>query len=238
MEGLRQAVHWLGGLSLSGVHRILRRLGIHYKRGRRYVHSPDPEYDEKMARLAQIRAQVAAEPERFVLLYEDEFSYYRRPTVGYNYAPAGSDAPRANQGLGGKRYYRIAGSLDVQTGRFFCWQRKAFDRHTLIRYFQELASLYPKAETIFVALDNWPVHFHPDVQEALAKTRIQLVSLPTYAPWTNPVEKVWRKLYQEVLHLHEFVDRWMDLRAEVSRFLDQFANGSPALLRYVGLLAD
>jgi transposase len=41
---------------------------------------------------------------------------------------------------------------------------------------------------------------------ALAPSKIVLVPLPTYAPWTNPVEKVWRKLCQEVLHLHEFVD--------------------------------
>ena len=40
LDGLRQVVNWLRGLSLAGVHKLLRRLGIRYKRGRRYVHSP------------------------------------------------------------------------------------------------------------------------------------------------------------------------------------------------------
>jgi len=33
-------------------------------------------------------------------------------------------------------------------------------------------------------LDNWPVHFHPKVLLALkSEPRIELLRLPTYAPW-------------------------------------------------------
>jgi len=235
LDGLRQVVSWLRGLSLAGVHKLLRRLGIRYKRGRRYVHSPDPEYDQKMAILQTIRELVAAEPQRFVLVYEDELTYYRRPTVAQGYAVQGSDEPLARQGLRANLSQRIAASLDAMTGALFAWQRKHFDRWTLIRYYQALEARYLDAECIFVAQDNWPVHFHPDVLAALAGSKIILVPLPTYAPWTNPTEKVWRKLYQEVLHLHEFADRWGELNTTVGDWLDQFADGSPELLRYVGL---
>ena len=37
---------------------------------------------------------------------------------------------------------------------------------------------------------------------------IQLVPLPTYASWCNPIEKLWRQLRQELLHLHRFADRF------------------------------
>ena len=123
-------------------------------------------------------------------------------------------------------------------GRFFYWQRKPFDRWTLIRYYQALEAVYPEAEVIFVVQDNWPVHFHDDILAALVGTKIVLVPLPTYAPWTNPTEKMWRKLYQEVLHLHDFTDRWSELKTEVGDFLDQFADGSTELLRYVGLCPE
>jgi hypothetical protein len=65
---------------------------------------------------------------------------------------------------------------------------------------------------------------------------IQLAPLPTYASWTNPIEKLWRKLRQEVLHLHRLADRLEELRAAVRRFLDRFAHSSLELLCYVGLL--
>jgi len=64
---------------------------------------------------------------------------------------------------------------------------------------------------------------------------IQLVLLPTYASWCNPIEKLWRKLKQAVLHLHRRASDLKALRLLVTEFLQQFAAGSSELLRYVGL---
>ena len=73
---------------------------------------------------------------------------------------------------------------------------------TLRRFYREVLAAYPAAERIDIAQDNWPVHFHQAILSELSGTRIRLLRLPTYAPWTNPIEKVWRKLNQEVLHQH------------------------------------
>jgi hypothetical protein len=54
----------------------------------------------------------------------------------------------------------------------------------------------------------------------------------------NPIEKLWRKLRQEVLYLHRQAHDWKALQARVHDFLDQFAQGSDELLRYVGLRGD
>jgi hypothetical protein len=62
--------------------------------------------------------------------------------------------------------------------------------------------------------------------------------IPTYAPWLNPIEKLWRWLRQDVLRLHQWADDWPMLLSQVHAFLDQFAHGSRDLLRYVGLLGD
>jgi hypothetical protein len=59
--------------------------------------------------------------------------------------------------------------------------------------------------------------------------------LPTYSPWLNPIEKLWRWLKQDVLHLHRHADHVPALRALVLDFLAQFQDGSSDLLRYVGL---
>ena len=120
---------------------------------------------------------------------------------------------------------------------------------------------YPDAETIYVVVDNWPVHFHPDVLAPLQDQNfpfprtlpanwqaepssraklddlpIQLLCLPTYASWLNPIEKLWRWLKQEVLHMHRNSDSWPDLKERVDHWLAGFSDGSTDLLRYVGLL--
>jgi hypothetical protein len=64
------------------------------------------------------------------------------------------------------------------------------------------------------------------------------VWLPTYAPWLNPIEKLWRWLRQDVLKMHRLAAYWPELRRRVNTFLDQFADGSADLLRYVGLSGD
>lgn len=87
--------------------------------------------------------------------------------------------------------------------------------------------------------DNWNIHSHPDVLASLAEhPRLLPIWLPTYAPWLNPIEKLWRWLRQDVLKLHRCVTEWEPLRQMVRDFLDQFHRGSPHLLRYVGLLGD
>jgi DDE superfamily endonuclease len=235
LAGIRRGLEWLSGLSLPGVWKLLRRLKVHYKRGRQYVHSPDPDYDTKLAAIAAATAVVRQEPTAYVLLYEDELTYYRRPSLACAYGLAGHDDVRAQVGLLSNRKRRVAASLDIHTGRVLFQQRASFRRRHLLAYFRTLESAYPHAHTIFLVVDNWPVHFHPDVLDGLRHSKIRLLRLPTYAPWTNPVEKLWRLLAQHVLHLHAFADDWLALQATVHDWLAQFASGSRDLLHSCAL---
>jgi hypothetical protein len=175
-----------------------------------------------------------ADPERGVLLSEDELTDSRRPTVARGSAATGSDGPRADPGHGSHTQGRVLAPFEPRTGRRIAWQRPSAGRATLIRFSRAVEAASPTATTISLAQDNWPVHFHPDVTAALKGSRITLLRPPTSAPWTNPVEKVWRKLYEEVLHLHTFSDRWEELKAEVAAWLARWSQGSEELRRYVG----
>jgi hypothetical protein len=232
---LGRTVPWLRGRKPGSIRRILRRLGVAHKRGRRYVHSPDPAYDRKLAAITAAQALARANPGAVVLLYEDELTYHRRPAPAPGWAPRGADRPRAAQGWAPDKTRRVAACLEALTGRLLWWQRPRFDRRTLGRCLRDAAAAYPEAEVIYLALDNWPVHFHPEVLAALAATPIELLPLPTYAPWTNPVERVWRRLTEEVLAGHEFADDWPALQAAVEAALARFAAAPARLLRAAGL---
>ena len=47
LDALVQTVPCLKGMTASGAHRVLERLGFSYKRGQPRLHSPDPDYEEK-----------------------------------------------------------------------------------------------------------------------------------------------------------------------------------------------
>lgn len=242
LAGLRQVVPWLAPLSLPGVSRLLRRLGLRYKRGRRHLHSPDPAYDAKLRVIGLARQLAAWNPARYAFLYQDEQTYHKRPTVARAYAPRGPHAALAEQGVGANTTGRIAGCLEVQTGLHIGWRRSRFGRWVLADYFHAVADAIlaarPGVQRIFIALDNWPVHFHPDLLAALADTPIRLLPLPTYAPWTNPEEKVWRLLAEEVLYHHAgatSADAWTQLHAQIEAWLADVAQRGLRLLHAVGL---
>ena len=89
--------------------------------------------------------------------------------------------------------------------------------------------------------DNWPVHYHPDVLRVAQAERIELLNTPTYAPWCNPIEKLWKKLRSDVLRLHDRSGAWKQLRAKVESYLDEGSQPfpqDPAKLRYGVSITD
>ena len=114
---LRETVIWERRYSLSGVWRVLRSLGIRWKRGRDHVRSPDPHYQAKLAEVATLREQITTVPQRQVLLYQDELTYYRQPTLASGYAPAGAPRPLAERSHQANTITRVSGTLNALTGR-------------------------------------------------------------------------------------------------------------------------
>ncbi|HEU5230250.1 MAG TPA: IS630 family transposase [Ktedonobacteraceae bacterium] len=250
--------------SLSGLCHLLDRLHLHFKRGRDHVHSPDPLYEAKVHWLDAMLEQVRTGDGHQALLYLDELTYYRQPSIGYGYELAGSDRPYAERSYRSNTTTRVVAALDALTGRVFSHQGSKVDVDALVGLYQQIATSYPAGQRIWVVQDNWPVHFHPDVLVALEeqvrpfpfrpapnwplepserarkkwgkwRLPIQIVPLPTYASWLNPVEKLWRLLKQDVLHLHRLADDLPTLRQLVLSFLQRFVGGSLDLLRAVGL---
>lgn len=225
----------LASYSWGGIWQVLRRLKLRYKRGRAYVHSPDPLYRQKMAYVQAATHLAQTCPNDTVLVYVDELTYYRRPSVAYAYAPQGHQQTTVPLGYRTNTHRRIAAALNVQTGQVLARQRSTFDVNTFLAFLHSLQAAYPYAQRIFVVMDNWSVHFHPDILLACQGTPLILLRLPTYAPWTNPVEDLWRRLKQELLHHHPFSDDWDALKAAVEAWFTQWETPSADLLRYVGL---
>ncbi len=236
---LRGSLHWLNSYSLSGIWRVLRRCGLRYKRGRHYLHSPDPRYLERRDYAVACLTQARQRPGRVVTLYLDEMSYHRQPTVSRAWSERGARRqPLARLSYHRNNLSRLVGALDVVTGRVICEQWPKVGVRRLAAFYQVIRHHYPEAQVIHLIQDNWPIHFYPQVERAAAAAHVEMVRLPTYAPWLNPIEKLWRKLRQEVLHLHRLSDDWHTLQQRVRAFFETFAHGSQALLRYVGLLPN
>jgi putative transposase len=176
-------------------------------------------------------------PDKVSVLYADEFSYYRSPLLsgGGVYSPQGEE-PTFEQIPGYNTRQRVGGTLDAYTGRVVWVDGKLVGTVALCRLLERVRQAYGPERTLFLIWDNWHVHYQADVATKAAELNIQMLWLPTYAPWTNPIEKLWRWLKQTHIHNHQLADDFDTLKSRVSAFLSSFKDGSTELLRYVGLL--
>lgn len=267
LAAVGRAVGWLAGYSPSGIGRVLAALGVRHKRTREHVHSPDPAYPEKRAAITASLDEARASGGRVVTLFQDDVTLHRQPSLAPAWTARGRAQALAERSTRADAPARIVGTLDAADGRVLVRRRGKLAVPTLVGFYQQVVAAYPAAERIDIVLDNWPVHFHPDLLAALQpqscpfpfprppswpaepstaalrkwgdlRLPIRLLPLPTYASWLNPIEKLWRWLRQDVVHLHPWADDLPALRAAADAFLAQFAAGADAsatLLRYVGL---
>jgi len=240
LRALKASVKWLKNYSLSGVWQVLRSYNLTWRSAQMRQWSPDPEYESKLAHVLDCLQQTAAQPKRIAFLFLDQMGFYRWPEPALTWAPAAPvSAPVARSGGGNNHQWRLIGTLNAINGQVDYLDNYIVGRRQVIQMYQLLNKRYQTYEHIFVAQDNWPVHRHAEVLAALQKfPTIEPVWLPTYSPWLNPIEKLWRWLRVTVLKMHRLAEDWKELLKRVQSFLHQFAKGSQDLLRYVGLLGE
>jgi len=83
--------------------------------------------------------------------------------------------------------------------------RKRKRRLEVAELLQTLVEKHPSG-TIFVAWDNAVTHQDDEVEAVVraAAGRLVLLYLPTYSPWLNPIEMLWRHFRREVTHCELF----------------------------------
>src|SRR5579859_358653 len=190
LQRIRAAFDWLHEYSLSGVWRLLSRLELGIRLARPSRFSPDPAYADKHAHLLTCLRAAASNPDEVVLVFMDEMGFVRWPQGGRAWMPTPPEPTLSLPCAGNNRQWRLSGALNALTGQVTYLDNYSVGRQQVGQLYQRLDQTYPLAQRIFVVQDNGSIHTHPDVVAVLAALpRLSTVSLPTYAPWLNPIEK-------------------------------------------------
>ena len=73
-----RALRWLTDYTDAGIYKVLKRLGFSHKRALYFTRSPDPDYRAKWLRILRAYQEAWCHPQQVVLLFQDEFTYYRK----------------------------------------------------------------------------------------------------------------------------------------------------------------
>ena len=171
-----------------------------------------------------------------MILYADEATFYRQPTQAGIWFPKGQKQPPMKLSYKSNHKIREAAALNAVDGRVIHYQAPKIGVKNLCKFIKKVVAAYPNVEIIYLVWDNWPVHKHPKVMKEISKdTRLKILWLPTYAPWLNYIEKLWKYLKQKLTHAHVFADFLEILKKKINTILETFSQGNLTLLQYVGL---
>lgn len=97
------------------------------------------------------------------------------------------------------------GAVNYHTGETVVLFRRRKRRREIAELLEALLAKHP-TETIYVAWDNADTHQDDEVEAVVrgAAGRLILLYLPTYSPWLNPIEMLWRHFRREVTHCELF----------------------------------
>jgi putative transposase len=126
------------------------------------------------------------------------------------------------------------GAVNWHTGETVVLTRRRKRRREVAELLQALADKHPRGR-IDVAWDNADTHEDAEVDAVVraAAGRLVLLYLPTYSPWLNPIEMLWRHLRREVTHCELFasVQALLDAACE---FFDRYNRTPEKVLSIIG----
>jgi len=210
-------------VSAETIRRHLHREQLVWRRPRPVLGPKDPEYEQK---LRAIRSLLATLPDEETAVFQDEVDVHTNPKIGSMWMRRGQQAEVVTPGTNVKRH--LAGSLHWRTGKLLV-SRPGTQRNAalFVAHLEDLRQRLRCYRHIHVICDNAPFHDCRLVDEFLAcfGHRVTIHFLPKYAPNTNPIERVWWHLHEEITRNHrcQTIEELVDLAFEWFGYKNNFA---------------
>ncbi len=125
------------------------------------------------------------------------------PTLKAMWGPKGQQVMIQTPSQPKKRYG--IGAVNYHSGETVILIRRRKRRREIAELLEALLEKHPTG-TIYVTWDNSNTHEDDEVEAVVrgAAGRLVLLYLPTYSPWLNPIEMLWRHFRREVTHCELF----------------------------------
>ena len=221
--------------SVKYLSEFLKNLGFSYQKARFAVGGKNPENTFKRKiwieqTLPDIIAQ--AQKQKAYLLFGDEVSFPQWGSLTYTWAPIGHQPTVPTSGI--RKGYKVFGLIDYFSGRFF--YKTLEGRFNSESYKDFLLEVLGKTtKHIFLVQDG--ARYHTSAAMRLFceqfKERLTVYQLPTYSPDFNPIEKLWKNIKKDEIHLHYF-PTFDSLKQKVEEALSHFAHRQKEILGLFG----
>lgn len=168
-----------------------------------------------------------------VFYYADEFNVSWLPTLKAMWSPKGQQIMIPTPGQPTKRYG--LGAVNYHTGETVVMVQRHKRRKEIAQLLQAVVDKHPTG-TVYIAWDNADTHQDHEIEAIVraAAGRLVLLYLPTYSPWLNPIEMLWRQFRRDVTHGELFES----IQALVTATLDFFRQFNAAPQKVLSIIGS
>lgn len=183
------------------VRQLLHALGFRLRRLRHRHLKAKPE--AQAAFRAELEKLMAAWPEDWELIFVDEATVRRHPTVTAQWCLV-DEVPEVPTGDDHTKVH-VYGAVAPLTGRTHYHVSPELGQGEFAQFLEHLLAYHP-GKRLLVIHDRGAQHQGAPVEAAVreAQGRLVLMAQPAYSPELNPQERIWKWLRRVVTHTHWF----------------------------------
>jgi transposase len=208
----------------------LHALGYRVLRPVLSIASPDPAYRRKVKQLEKYKKQ--ARNGEILMFFQDEIDLNLLPGILRTWTLQGTQRKVMTPGQNVKRYgFGAVNFVSGQTVHRVEDHKNSAGFCAFVEQFMQTVTQAPdyRGQKIVLVVDNFIIHHSQKTRKFLEQYAHQLIlfALPTYSPWLNLIELLWKHLRRKVTHNHLF-KTISKLVEAVCSFLDTL-NQTPSL---------
>jgi transposase len=203
--------------SVSGLNKLLHRLGFTYKKPKGRPYKADPEQQAAfMEKYTQLKASLEDDEK---VLFIDAVHPTQATKLSYGWIRKGKTVEVLT--TAGRTRINLIGAIELENiGEAVTAQYETINAESVIDFFKKVREKYPIKSKLHIILDQSGYHRSDGLKKAAHLFNIQLHYLPPYSPNLNPIERLW-KVMNEQARNNKFFSSAKEFREKISEFFEK-----------------
>ena len=200
----------------EGLVPLLHKLGFGYKKAKHIPGKCDLQKQRNFLRkYKRIRKNMG---ENDSLYFTDAVHPTFNSIPSYGWIKKGTEKfIRSNTG---RERVNINGAINPVTQDIIVSNYDTIDKKAMVDLLKRIKEKNPKAEKIYVIMDNAPYNHALDVRFFAKINGIKIIYLPSYSPNLNLIERLWHIMKRETLYNH-YYDTFDKFKNALMNFLNR-----------------
>jgi len=222
--------------SVNYISQLLKSMGFSYQKAGFISDHKNPEKRKEWLESKWPEIYRLAKDKDALIFFGDEVSFPQWGSLSYTWAKKGIQPKVMTCGI--RKGYKVFGLVEYFTAKFiYKCQEARFTSETYSQFLKEVLSTTEKH--IILVQDGARYHTSKAMCEFFAthSDRLSVYQLPSYSPDYNPIEKLWKEIKKDGIHLHYF-PTFEHLTNKVNEVLPLFVNAPHKVLSLFGFYKD